>query len=513
MLKISYEVSSTQVKPFTYRTSMVSIDDHGELQVHYSKTDSVHIKKITFLNLIGRDEKGNIVSKKPITEVNNFLMSRHIYEDREESDQHSKALIHFFSFLILLQEKWDEEYDEDLFDELVDLPRPTWDFMAFRKNQRITYQYRSALKYSVIEEPNRDLRLARSTATAYMNNVLGFYKFYLRQGKIFNNPPFIHEVVNVHFEANGQSMKAYMTKLVHSTDLRLNFPKSSRNKGAAGEPGRRDLSPISNSNWTEVKKILIDTHRVIKNVKGEPKWVSLAKEYCLFFLIGRYTGLRKEEVATLHSEQIVNPPKGKSVLWLSVGAEYGSATKDADGNNKSRTTIIPAIIMRLLYEYQRSDRYKKRLAKFKALCDQKRAAGEEAFFDSVDGVDENKKYLFLSGSGVPFFLKLEELNNRWSEVRNTVRATLGNDMQESIHNLRPTFAINLFRSLLKTMSSDEALARVSSCLGHADLATTLKYLEIATDAPTGDEIYEDLLEFCGVFDELDNPTNDGDDNA
>jgi integrase len=308
-------------------------------------------------------------------------------------------------------------------------------------------------------------------------------------------------------------MKAYMTKLVHTTDLRLNFPKSSRNLGAAGEPARRDLRPLANNQWAEVKKILIDSRRVIKNVKGEPKWVSLAKEYCLFFLIGRYTGLRKEEVATLHSEQIVNPTKGKSVLWLGVGAEYGSATKDVNGDNKSRKTIIPATIMRLLYEYQRSDRYKKRLANFKALCVQKRAEGEDAFFDSVDGVDENKEYFFLSASGVPFFLKLNELNNRWVEVRSTVRAILGHDMQGSIHNLRPTFAINLFRSLLKTMSSDEALARVSSCLGHADLATTLKYLEISTDAPTGDEIYEDLLEFCGVFDELDNPTVDGYDNV
>lgn len=513
MPKISYEVSSTQVKPFTYRTPIVSIDEHGELQVYYSKTDPVHIKQITFLNLIGRDEKGNIVSKKPITEVNNFLMARHIDDDREESNQHSKALIHFFSFLILLQEKWDEEYDEDLFDKLVDLPRPTWDFMAFRKSQRITYQYRSALKYSVIDEPDSSLRLARSTATAYMNNVLGFYKFYLRQGKVFNNPPFDHEVVNIHFESSGQSMRAYMTKLIHTTDLRLNFPKSSRNKGAAGEPARRDLSPISDNSWAEIKKILIDTRRVIKNVKGESKWVSLALEYCLFFLIGRYTGLRKEEVATLHSEQIIIPPKSKSILWLGVGAEYGSATKDADGDNKSRKTIIPSTIMRLLYEYQRSDRYKKRLTKFKTLCAKKRTAGEQAFFDSVDGVDENKKYLFLSGSGVPFFLKLEELNNRWSEVRNTVRIILGNDMKESIHNLRPTFAVNLFRTLLKTQSPDEALARVSSCLGHEDLATTIKYLKIAEDAPTGDEIYEDLLEYCGVFDELDNLTEDGDDNA
>ena len=38
MPKISYEVYSTQVKPFTYRTPIVGIDEHGELQVHYSKT-------------------------------------------------------------------------------------------------------------------------------------------------------------------------------------------------------------------------------------------------------------------------------------------------------------------------------------------------------------------------------------------------------------------------------------------------------------------------------------------
>jgi len=512
MPKISYEVSSTQIKPFTYRTPIVSIDEHGELQVYYSKTDPVHIKQITFLNLIGRDEKGNIVSKKPIEEVNNFLMARHIDDDREESNQHSKALIHFFSFLTKLQEKWDEEYDEETFDELVDLPRPTWDFMPFRKNQRITYLYRAALKYSVIEESDRSLRLARTTATAYMNNVVGFYKFHLRLGKVFNTPPFAHEMVSVSFEANGQSMKAYMSKVVHTTDLRLNFPKSSRNQGAAGEPGRRDLRPISDKQWAEVKKILMDTRRVIKNVKGEDKWVSLAKEYCLFFLIGRYTGLRKEEVATLHSKQIVNPPKGKSALWLGVGAEYGSATKDVNGNNKSRKTIIPATIMRSLYEYMRSDRYKKRLAKFKALCAQKRVDGEDAFFDSEDGVDENKEYLFLSNTGKPFFLKLTELNNRWNEIRNTVKAILGHAVQGTIHNLRPTFAVSLFRTLLKTKSHDKALAMVSACLGHEDLDTTMKYLTLAKDAPTGDEIYEDILEFVGVFDELDEPA-EGDANV
>jgi len=85
-------------------------------------------------------------------------------------------------------------------------------------------------------------------------------------------------------------------------------------------------------------------------------------------------------------------------------------------------------------------------------------------------------------------------------------------MQGSIHNLRPTFAVSLFRTLLKTKSHDKALAMVSACLGHEDLDTTMKYLTLAKDAPTGDEIYEDILEFIGVFDELDEPA-EGDANV
>mgnify|MGYP000386207823 FL=1 len=117
-----------------------------------------------------------------------------------------------------------------------------------------------------------------------------------------------------------------------------------------------------------------------------------------------------------------------------------------------------------------------------------------------------------SNTGKPIFLKLSELNNRWNEIRNTVRATLGDAVQETIHNLRPTFAVTVFRALLKTKSSDKALAMVSACLGHEDLDTTMKYLTLAKDASTGDEIYEDILEFVGVFDELDEPA-EGDANV
>jgi integrase len=157
--------------------------------------------------------------------------------------------------------------------------------------------------------------------------------------------------------------------------------------------------------------------------------------------------------------------------------------------------------MQILYEYTLSDRYKNRLNKFKQLCKRKREAGETAFFESEDGIDEKKDYLFISSTGKPFFTKLSEINTRWNEVRVTVEKKTGRKVDGVVHNLRPTFAVALFRALLRKTTPDIALALVSECLGHEDEAVTIKYLKIAQDEPTGDEIYEDVLDYLGVFDE------------
>jgi len=503
MPEIVYSIETTQLKPFTYKTPLISVNESGELSVQYSKLNPIHIKKLTLLYLIGRNASGAIVHYEPMEYANRFLMAHHIDDNKQESDQYTKGLVNFFSFLIQLQEMWDNQYDEDSFDELVDLPRFRWDWMASRKAQRITYQYRQAIKNSVLKESVPELRLARTTATAYMNAVVKFYSFHIRHGYPFNNPPFEHEVVTIHYQANASSMKSYMSKEVHTTDLRLNFPKSKRNQGGSLPSSRRDLKPLTNSEWKEVETILLKTKRVIKNIKGEMKLASLSIEYCLFFLVSRFTGLRKEEVASLNTGQVVKPDLSKAMLRIGVGDDYGSLTKTNGDGNKSRRTIIPSQTMMLLYEYMRSDRYQKRLNKFKELCKSKREAGEDAFFDSVDGIDENSHYLFLSETGRPFFTKLTEMNTRWNEIRATVKSKTGQVIEGTIHNLRPTFAITLFRVLLRRTTPDIALAQVSECLGHEDQATTLLYLQIAQDEPTGDEIYEDVLDYLGVFDDLD----------
>lgn len=88
----------------------------------------------------------------------------------------------------------------------------------------------------------------------------------------------------------------------------------------------------------------------------------------------------------------------------------------------------------------------------------------------------------------------------------TVREITGREFEGAIHNLRPTFAVGMFRSLLrKGISQDSALAHVSELLGHEDVSTTLLYLQMALDEPTGDEIWEDVLDYMGVFDGWDEP--------
>ncbi len=499
-MTIKYEIKTTELKPYTYKKPLIALDKDGQTFIEYSKHQPTYIKKLTLLNLVGRNSSGNIVSYEPIDYVNRFLMSYHIEEGLQESDQLTKGLVHYFSFLIDLQRIWDEEYDEDDFDELIALPRPTWNCFPIPKHQKVTYKYRSALRNAVLHDENSNLKIARTTATAYMRAVVKFYTFHIRNGYQFNNPPFEYEIVTVHYGSSATNMNPYSSKEVHTTDLRLNFGKSKRNEGGALPSSRRNLNPLSNAEWSAVENVLLFSKKVLKNVGGHTTSVSLSKEYCLFFLISRYTGLRKEEVASLHKGQIVKPDSTKQIMRLGVGSKYGSLTKTKGDGNKSRQTIIPCRIMQLLYEYTISDRYKQRQKKFKNLCAAKHEEGDIGFFEGVDGVDEEKEYLFLSQTGKPLYTKLSEINTRWNEIRATVRATEGISISGVVHNLRATFAVSLFRALLRKTTPDIALAMVSECLGHDDEASTHLYLNIAQDNPTGDEIYEDILEFIGLFD-------------
>ncbi|EOK5755743.1 tyrosine-type recombinase/integrase [Vibrio vulnificus] len=522
MTGIIYDIKTKTIKHFTYRKPSVFIDENGEPQYDYSlnKDNHTHIKKVIFLSLVGyekvkkldendkpiKDEQGNpmfvkgsLVSYEPMDYVNEFILAKHVVDGKEDAQQASKALANFFRFVLDAQTKWDDKYDNEDFDPLIDPPRPAWDSFSPRKNLRVTTMYRNAVQKTTLDGTG----LAKTTAMSYVRSMIDFYKYHLRRGMRFNHPPFEFETCLIDIENSGTSMNAYKRKEVQTTDLRLSFAKSKKNDGGKLPNARRELKPLTKSEWKEIKNILVQTGRVLKNVKGEEKLVSLPEEYRLLFRLLRYTGLRKEEGASLHLGQVICPDVKDVMLRLGVGDLYGSLTKDPAGgySNKSRRTIIPSSLMLELYEYSHSKRYQKRLEKFRKRCLTEREVGNDAYFDGVDGVDERKQYLFISNSGVPFFKKLEEINTRWNEVRKTAGVNLVNDIDAVVHNLRATFAVSIFRALLKKMNADDALARVSALLGHEDLSTTLLYLNIAQEHPTGDEIWEDVLDYLCVFDE------------
>ncbi|MCV5390812.1 hypothetical protein OFC62_39455, partial [Escherichia coli] len=68
-------------------------------------------------------------------------------------------------------------------------------------------------------------------------------------------------------------MKARKRKEIQTTDLRLTFAKSKKNDGGKLPNSNRELKPLTNSEWREIKNILVQTKRVLKNVKREEKEV------------------------------------------------------------------------------------------------------------------------------------------------------------------------------------------------------------------------------------------------
>ena len=84
-MNVTYEIKTTEVKNYNYRTPLIGVDADDKLILKHSKHTLSHIKSITLLNLVGRNESGKIVSYEPMEYVNRFLLAHHIENDKEET--------------------------------------------------------------------------------------------------------------------------------------------------------------------------------------------------------------------------------------------------------------------------------------------------------------------------------------------------------------------------------------------------------------------------------------------
>lgn len=433
---------------FEYRTPVAVIDADGVAQLQYLN-DPIQTNNITFLYRVTRDSKtNNVLTSEPIDVANIYLMSKRLNDGSKSLSTPIRGLIHYFGFLERINMKWDD--------------------MPIRKSNRPTYKYKAALEASYLSQEPEE-HLAITTCKNYMNAVVNFYKHYLRIGVRFNEDPFEHELVFVNLKNNYQHMKSSNRKEVHTTDLRLKIGRDRRNDGTSQE-----LFPLSQKEWEEVDKVIRLERKVIANKTGQDRLSPLACEYSLMFLLARYTGLRREEFATLKERHVFKPnqsDKEKGFCSIDIGPSYNSMTK----GNVDRTIHIPVSLMNELHSYIGSERYIKRRNKFKA------------------HFGETEPNIFITTSGKTF--GLASINARWVEVRNTVSTRLNHYFNPKLHNLRSTFAVEKMKSLLnRGMKPSDTLTYIQDRLGHVNESTTLHYLKLAQGELGGHEIFENILE-------------------
>ena len=440
------ELISYQLKPFEYRTPEPFVDENGEVKVRHSDENPIKVPTITFLYFAELNDDGEIISATGVDAANAYLLDLVINQSIKDVSLQSRALIQYFSFLL----------DEGM----------NWDEMPLRQNQRPTYRFKRYLETLY----RSDDGLKASTSKGYMRAVVNFYRYYLKVGYQFSNPPFEHEVINVDVSANSTSMKKTKRVEIHTSDLRLRIP----NPQAQDIPNR--LISLTDHEWEYLDIILRKDRKVIKFFDGtSPIVTSLPIEFTLIFMIMRYTGLRREEVLSIKKEVIVNPTKeqlNKGYINLGIGYFNGIRTK----GGKDREIEIPALLMKNCYDYLISSRYQSRLKKH-----QKTNIGRW-------------HPLFINNQGNEF--TLGTLNARWSDIRRMMQIKIGSEFNHKPHNLRATYAVSRLKALIDSgLNQSDALTFVQNRLGHESMSTTLHYLKQIQETSSAFQKAEEAYEY------------------
>lgn len=437
-----------QLTDVTFKTPSSTVDkETGEIYISYSDESSgKQINKVNFLYYITFDDDGNCISYEPVTPVNNFLIDLKINHDIKDTNHISNGLIHYFSKLI----EWGLEWDE----------------FPYRESSRPTYKFRKYLT-DAVKSVDSELKLQGSTAKNYMSAVRRLYSYYLTKNYKFANPPMQHELIDIFIEADGTSMNPFRKIAVSSSDLRLKVPSSSK------KDRERPLKGLNDDEWNYVNEILKSKRKIIKNKGcGVYKEESLPIEYSYMCMVMRWAGVRREEAVTLRKSHIKQPTRQELKLGeviLDISPYNGVNTK----NGTPRTIKFPAKLMKELYKYINSRRYKRR---------------EDKFFNGQTRPNE-QPYLFMKSTGNKY--NNNSLNCRWSEIRETIRKGHGVEFFHKQHNLRSTFAINKLKALLNAgYKHGDALSKLQDEMGHMDTNTTKSYLDQATLAKSAHHVSE-----------------------
>jgi len=325
---------------------------------------------------------------------------------------------------LLLWLRWMKEHNVDPFrSPLMESYHPTKGFRQYLINR---------MNLMPNYEP-----LASSTASSYINTIRAFYEMLVSLQRVEQNEFFTYEI-----------SRAGRKRVVQSTDLAIRKRNSQT----------KSLNPMPR----KVQEALI---RCI------PK---RAIEYQLCTRFMKNSGLRIGEATTL-SEELFDESRlaiteGSLVRGIYINSETGVKTK----NDKKRELFITTTLYEDILDYLISDRYEKRLRKWKAKYG-----------------DFNKHQpIFITKSGEPF--TSETYYSDWYHLKRLVKDELGTKIKHKPHDLRATFATNFLGTAMEKFPDhiESALASLRDWMGHESEETTLKYIEFLKKNDISNQIAE-----------------------
>ena len=327
----------------------------------------------------------------------------------------------------------------------------TWDKFPPVKRLKPTYLFRSHLLQHI-----KKGKIAHSTASVRMNQIVNYYKWLMYEGylriKNEKEAPFKIEFVTV--QSTGMLAHISPTFTVETSDLRIKVPKDASSKNI------RPLSPLSLDSLNLLTRYLPNA----------------SEELCLQVLISIDTGMRIQEVATLSLDVLdtATPFAESSHRYeiLLSPQSTGVQTKFL----KTRHVEISSELLNTLNEYRNSERRLKRVAKLDKKVNTLSENTSTLNHKSIESLELCKRHepLFVSEQGNPISAK--SIEARWTELRALIKKDDPSFMHR-FHDFRSTYATYRLSDMLRArLSATSSMELLMGWMGHKNESTTWKYM-------------------------------------
>ena len=365
-----------------------------------------------------------------VTVVNQWFLAQKTVRRLDDMSSPARALLRYWSFLE------QENLRGDRFPPVTRL--------------KPTYCFRSMDLVNAV----RDGKLASSTASMYMRQVIRFYIWAIENHylSVRNEQEAPFKLEFIRYQRHDLLAHLRPRIAVQTSDLRIRIPDN-----ASSSPP--SLTPLTREHLDLLASQL--RHQ--------------ATEFTLMTLLACECGLRLKEACSFTVEALsrARPASGSlNRYYLSIGPDNGVRTKF----RKKRNIEMSSTLLHTLQHYAISERRLQRLLKLTTTMMQWRedmSLVSETQRQSCEQAAEFEP-LFISQQGN--CVQPSVLNARWVAFRNNIAKNIPG-FRYRFHDLRSTYATYRLHDLLNGgLSEGEALDCLMGWMGHKDEKTTLKYI-------------------------------------